>query len=121
MLMYLRVQVTLLAIRATREHMKLGMRESEVRRMIIGALSAAGLEVDSALTLFGGVFRTLIYQNLWLTETFLENAALPHGSGTDRVLTKEDYVLIDCGGSLHGYYSDVTRVCSPRSPFSVLY
>ena len=39
-----------------------------------------------------------------------ENAALPHGSGTDRVLGKSDFILIDGGGSLHGYVSDVTRV-----------
>ena len=39
-----------------------------------------------------------------------ENAALPHGSGTDRVLGKHDFVLIDTGGGLHGYQSDVTRV-----------
>ena len=41
-----------------------------------------------------------------------ENAALPHGSGTDRVLGKSDFILIDGGGSLHGYVSDVTRVRS---------
>ena len=40
----------------------------------------------------------------------IENAALPHGSGTNRILGKNDFVLIDCGGSLHGYSSDVTRV-----------
>jgi len=40
---------------------------------------------------------------------FGENAALPHGSGTDRILGKEDFILIDCGGSLHGYSSDITR------------
>lgn len=45
--------------------------------------------------------------------SFAENAALPHGSGTDRALGPSDFALIDCGGSLHGYASDVTRVsCS---------
>jgi Xaa-Pro aminopeptidase len=39
-----------------------------------------------------------------------ENAALPHGSGTDRVLGKTDFILIDTGGVLFGYHSDVTRV-----------
>ena len=39
-----------------------------------------------------------------------ENAALPHGSGTDRVLGESDFALFDCMASLHGYYSDVTRV-----------
>ena len=38
------------------------------------------------------------------------NAALPHGSGTDRALRRSDFVLVDCGGSMFGYHSDVTRV-----------
>ena len=40
----------------------------------------------------------------------LANAALPHGGGADRILQKDEYVLVDAGGSLHGYVSDVTRV-----------
>ncbi|CDO72871.1 hypothetical protein BN946_scf185002.g56 [Trametes cinnabarina] len=84
-------EVTVLAIRATRDYMKIGMHESEARQLIQSALTAAGLQGAFALTLFG------------------ENAALPHGSGTDRALGKHDFVLIDCGGTLHGYHSDVTR------------
>jgi Xaa-Pro aminopeptidase len=41
-----------------------------------------------------------------------ENAALPHGCGTDRTLSKADFALFDCTASLHGYYSDVSRVSS---------
>ncbi|KAH9951248.1 peptidase M24 [Amylocystis lapponica] len=84
-------EVTVLAIRAVREKMYIGMRESEARGMVVNALTSAGLKDAGALTLFG------------------ENAALPHGSGTDRVLGKHDFALIDCDGSLHGYNSDVTR------------
>lgn len=40
----------------------------------------------------------------------LENAALPHGSGTDRKLGPQDFALFDCTGSRHGYWSDITRV-----------
>ncbi|KAI8998492.1 peptidase M24 [Trametes punicea] len=94
-------EATVLAIRAAREHMKIGMRESEAGQVIRSALRAAGLEDPFALTLFG------------------ENAALPHGSGTDRVLDKHDFVLIDCGGILHGYHSDVTRTFAlPESQIS---
>jgi Xaa-Pro aminopeptidase len=39
-----------------------------------------------------------------------ENAALPHGSGTDKTLGRNDLALIDCGGSFRGYISDITRV-----------
>ncbi|PCH38133.1 Creatinase/aminopeptidase [Wolfiporia cocos MD-104 SS10] len=84
-------EVTVLAIRAVREKMYIGMRESQANELIISALSAAGLQNPGALTLFG------------------ENAALPHGSGTDRVLGAHHFALIDCDGSLHGYHSDVTR------------
>jgi Xaa-Pro aminopeptidase len=38
-----------------------------------------------------------------------ENAALPHGSGTDRFLQKDEFVLIDAGGKWGGYVSDITR------------
>ncbi|TCD66692.1 hypothetical protein EIP91_001046 [Steccherinum ochraceum] len=84
-------EVTVLSIRAARDHMRIGMRESEAGALVTKALAAAGLRNPSALSLFG------------------ENAALPHGSGTDRVLQPNDFILIDCGGYLHGYESDVTR------------
>ncbi|KAI0063463.1 peptidase M24 [Artomyces pyxidatus] len=84
-------EVTVLAIRAVREQLYIGVRESEAHALMDEALAAAGLEGGSSLVLFG------------------ENAALPHGSGTDRALGPHDFVLIDCGGSLHGYVSDVTR------------
>ncbi|CAE6407001.1 unnamed protein product, partial [Rhizoctonia solani] len=84
-------EVTLLAIRAVRERMYIGIRESQVKRLMSLALSSAGLQNAFALVQFG------------------ENAALPHGSGSDRTLRAQDMVLIDTGGSLHDYQSDVTR------------
>ncbi|TFY65499.1 hypothetical protein EVG20_g5567 [Dentipellis fragilis] len=91
-------EVTVLAIRAVREKLVAGSRESEGRALMRDALAAAGLQDLSLIVLFG------------------ENAALPHGSGTDRALGADDFVLIDCGGSLHGYQSDVTRTFAlPRS------
>ncbi|KAH7909718.1 peptidase M24, structural domain-containing protein [Hygrophoropsis aurantiaca] len=84
-------EVTLLAIRAVQSHMYIGIRESQVREMMEDALAAAGLTTRFALVLFG------------------ENAALPHGEGTDRILGDSDFVLIDTGGALYGYESDVTR------------
>ncbi|KAG8217334.1 peptidase M24, structural domain-containing protein [Butyriboletus roseoflavus] len=84
-------EVTLLAIRAVQAQMHIGMRESQVIQMIDEALAVAGLTERWALVLFG------------------ENAALPHGAGTDRVLDTSDLILIDTGGVLFGYHSDVTR------------
>ena len=48
------LQVTLLAIRAVRDQMYIGIRESQVRRMMENALSTAGLQDVFALVLFGG-------------------------------------------------------------------
>ncbi|KZT68185.1 Creatinase/aminopeptidase [Daedalea quercina L-15889] len=97
-------EATLLAIRAVRENVKIGMRESEARQLMSTALSAAGLSDGSCLTLFG------------------ENAALPHGSGTDRVLGAHDFVLVDCDAELHGYRSDITRTYAlPESTIHATY
>ncbi|KZO99490.1 peptidase M24 [Calocera viscosa TUFC12733] len=84
-------ELTLMAIREVRKHLYFGMRESEGRALMSKALGQAGLSDLDNLFLVG------------------ENAALPHGRGTDRKITKNDFILIDCGGSLHGYKSDVTR------------
>ncbi|KAF9072905.1 peptidase M24 [Rhodocollybia butyracea] len=91
-------EATLLAIRNVHKRMYVGMRESEARKMMSIALQEVGLQNGGCLTLFG------------------ENAALPHGSGTDRELGEFDFALFDCGGNLHGYISDVTRtVILPQS------
>ncbi|GJE95184.1 creatinase/aminopeptidase [Phanerochaete sordida] len=84
-------EATLEAIRAARDEMYIGMRESEARGLVESALASTGLKHGGGLVLFG------------------PNAALPHGSGTDRRLRKRDMVLVDVGASLHGYVSDVTR------------
>jgi Xaa-Pro dipeptidase len=46
---------------------------------------------------------------VWALVLFGENAAFAHGTGKERTLAKGDMVLIDTGGSLHGYCSDITR------------
>jgi hypothetical protein len=91
--------------------MYIGIRESEGKRLMRSALGAAGLTDVFPLVLFGGQWPSfkLFPKHLHLTLP-LENAALPHGSGTDRALGEHDLALFDVGGSLHGYMSDVTRV-----------
>ncbi|KAG6874277.1 hypothetical protein C0995_001502 [Termitomyces sp. Mi166 len=84
-------EATVLAIRAVHKKLYVGIRESEARFLVGSALASVGLKNGGCLTLFG------------------ENAALPHGSGTDRALNASDFALFDCTASLHGYYSDVTR------------
>ncbi|RXW24913.1 hypothetical protein EST38_g976 [Candolleomyces aberdarensis] len=84
-------EATVLAIRNVHRQLSAGMHESQVRSMLASSLRRTGLKDGGCLTLFGS------------------NAALPHGTGTDRVLQQDDFALFDCGGSLHGYISDVTR------------
>ncbi|KAH7107769.1 Creatinase/aminopeptidase [Auriculariales sp. MPI-PUGE-AT-0066] len=91
MLMTCANEATLLAIRYTRELMHIGIKASETFKIMQRAMSEAGLVSGFALVLFG------------------EDAARPHGGGVDRTLAKDELVLIDAGGSLHGYESDITR------------
>lgn len=44
------------------------------------------------------------------------NSALPHGSTTDRVLQRDEFLLIDFGGSLEGYPADITRTFCLGTP-----
>ena len=87
------------------------MKESKAKAMIEGTLKLAGLSDVFVLGLFGGRgCRTVFASAHADPKTSSENAALPHGSGTDRELGKHDFALFDVGGSLHGYQSDITRV-----------
>jgi Xaa-Pro dipeptidase len=67
------------------------MTEPELSNLVAGAQRAAGLRDAFALVLFG------------------PNAAFPHGTGQVRRLRPGDLILIDTGGELHGYRSDITR------------
>jgi Xaa-Pro dipeptidase len=44
------------------------------------------------------------------------NSALPHGFVTDRVLQKDDFLLIDFGGMMDGYPADITRTFCLGTP-----
>jgi Xaa-Pro dipeptidase len=84
-------EATKAALAWVQEHIEVGMAEPTVKNLVIRAQKAAGLTDVWALVLFG------------------PNAAYPHGTRTERRLTERDVVLIDTGGSLHGYRSDITR------------
>jgi Xaa-Pro aminopeptidase len=108
--------VTLLAIRDVRQHVQMGMRESQVQSLMLSALSAAGLTSPTASVLFGCAFPILTHFPKSRTQTvsrfLVANAATPHGTSTDRELGEEDLITVDCGGRLHGYWSDIARVRS---------
>ncbi|KAI9326556.1 peptidase M24, structural domain-containing protein, partial [Zopfochytrium polystomum] len=90
------------AVAAVARSVSAGMTEAAVGAMVRGALRAAGLGDPWALVLFD------------------QDAAFPHGTegGEDggdgggevaRLRDDGSVVLIDAGGDVHGYQSDVTR------------
>jgi len=77
------------------EGIRPGMRQSELAVAIRAAQLRAGLT------------------DVWVLALFGPNAAFPHGTAQDRALAEDDLVLVDTGGSLHGYRSDITRTWAP--------
>lgn len=92
-------EATKAALRATSGHVSEGMSQDELVALVHAAQAAAGLEHTWALALFG------------------ESAALPHGTREPRRLRAGDLILVDAGGALHGYQSDITRTW-PFGPVS---
>lgn len=84
-------EATKAALRAAADHTRDGMQEAELAALVRGAQEAAGLSDTWALVLFG------------------LNAAFPHGTRGALRLADGDLILVDAGGSLHGYRSDITR------------
>jgi Xaa-Pro dipeptidase len=84
-------QATKATLRAAAERVAPGMTEDDLRALVRGAQEAAGLTDIWALVLFG------------------PNAAFPHGTRNRRTLAEGDLILVDTGGDLHGYQSDISR------------
>ncbi len=82
--------ITVAAIKAGISSLREGMSQSELAGIIAEAHSKLGGNGD-ALVLFG------------------ESSSVPHGSIKPRTLSKGDIVLMDCGCSIEGYTSDITR------------
>lgn len=91
-------QATKAALAAVAAHVRAGMRQSDVAALVREAQGAAGLGSIWALVLFG------------------PDAAYPHGTESDRVLVEGDLILVDTGGALHGYCSDITRTWAFGAP-----
>jgi Xaa-Pro dipeptidase len=83
-------EITVHAWRAVFASLKEGMTQAEVGRLCSDALRRLGMP-GGALVLFG------------------PDAAFPHGTVHPKPLKKGQVVLIDGGGRLHGYASDITR------------
>lgn len=79
---------------------QVGMRERQVAGLIEAALREAGYERPA--------FETIAASG--------PNAALPHHRAGDRVLRANDLLVLDFGGVLDGYCSDLTRTVSVGAP-----
>jgi Xaa-Pro dipeptidase len=94
-------EATKRAIAAAATRLREGMHEHEFGDEVRAALEAAGLTDNWVLPLFG------------------PNAAYPHGTPEGRTLTDGDLVLVDTGGFLHGYASDITRTWAFGDPAAI--
>jgi Xaa-Pro dipeptidase len=84
-------ELTQRAIAAAAERLRPGLTDAAIGRMMTHAQERLGLT------------------DTWVLPLLNADAALPHGSATERVLAPGDLVLVDTGGALHGYQSDNTR------------
>jgi Xaa-Pro dipeptidase len=83
-------ELTVRAHRAVFESLREGMTQEDGQRLARDAHRRLGM-TGGALVLFG------------------PDAAFPHGTTKPRALRAGDLVLVDGGGKLHGYTSDITR------------
>jgi Xaa-Pro dipeptidase len=83
-------EITVAAWRAVFASLAEGMTQAQVSGLCSSAMDKLGMR-GGALVLFG------------------PDAAFPHGTSNPRPLRAGEVVLIDGGGRLHGYASDITR------------
>ena len=84
-------ELTQQAQTAVSRHLRAGMSGSEVSAMMRKAQGKLGL------------------QRVWVLALIGPSAAYPHGDGKPGRLERGDFLLVDTGGSFHGYSSDITR------------
>ena len=90
-LMQKAADVTIAAYRHVSTRIKPGMKPRDISLMMDEAHKALGATPEFALILLG------------------EAAAYPHGSGKPQAVREGEVVLMDCGCSVQGYQSDISR------------
>lgn len=83
--------ITMAAYRETAAQIEPGMRPEDIGRLITAAMTARGATPEFTLILLG------------------EASAYPHGSGKPQQVREGAVVLMDCGCSVEGYQSDISR------------
>ncbi len=101
-LMQAATDITIAAFRSTYPRIREGMTPAEIGAMMNTATVALGGTPEFALVLLG------------------EAAAYPHGSTAPQRVREGEVVLMDCGCSVDGYQSDISRTFVPgRAPDAV--
>jgi Xaa-Pro dipeptidase len=90
-LMQRAADVTVAAYRHTYPRIEKGMTPAEIGGLMNAATVALGGRPEFALVLLG------------------EASAYPHGTGKPQEVKKGEVVLMDCGCTVHGYQSDISR------------
>lgn len=83
--------VTVAAYRWTAPRIEAGMSPQDIGALMSAATRKLGGQVEFNLILLG------------------EASAYPHGSGKPQKVAKGEVVLMDCGCTVHGYHSDISR------------
>jgi Xaa-Pro dipeptidase len=83
--------ITIAAYRYTWPRIEMGMTPAQIGAIMNGATEKLGGSPEFALVLLG------------------EAAAYPHGSGKPQQVRDGEVVLMDCGCTVHGYQSDISR------------
>ncbi|HET6204399.1 MAG TPA: Xaa-Pro peptidase family protein [Planctomycetota bacterium] len=94
-------------------------RASEITKRCIAAvapLATEGATEAEISTAMGEAHRAAGMTSPWALVLFGPNASFPHGTSQARRLQQGDVVLIDTGGSLQGYQSDVSRTWALGRP-----
>ena len=90
-LMQAATDVTVAAYRHTASRIERGMTPADIGAIMNGATRALGGEPQFALVLLG------------------EASAYPHGTGKPQAVREGEVVLMDCGCTVEGYQSDISR------------
>jgi Xaa-Pro dipeptidase len=90
-LMQIAADITLAAYRHTAPRIEAGMTPADIGAIMAAATTALGGRSEFKLILLG------------------EASAYPHGSGKPQAVKDGEVVLMDCGATVHGYQSDISR------------
>lgn len=90
-LMQIASDITIAAYRHTASRIEAGMTPADIGAIMAAATTALGGRSEFELILLG------------------EASAYPHGTGKPQAVREGEVVLMDCGATVHGYQSDISR------------